>query len=235
MRKGLNVPEITVSGSILIARFQQCFRVEVPSLLMLNLAFSSWCLIVAGIKWIGERRGNSGRPTKGNWCSQRAEVVKMVKNNKTKIKLFLQLRCWGYRWCKTKQNNSLVISLGKIDLGYCMVTWHVESVHKYKPSKKSMYFDVHFCVWPKVLVTYKSCIAVVKIIIENDTFLCDLLDLPIKSIENYTLTIGKKGIGMFYIQEPLRLIFTELCCIFYRILSILYLFHSLTIFTDESL
>lgn len=60
-----------------------------------------------------------------------------------------------------------------------------------------MYFDAHFCVWPKVLMTYKSCIAVVKIIIENDTFLCDLLDLPIKSIENYTLTIGKKGIGIF--------------------------------------
>lgn len=60
-----------------------------------------------------------------------------------------------------------------------------------------MYFDVHFCVWPKVLMTQKSCIAVVKIIIENDTFLCDLLDLPIKSIENYTLTIGKKGIGIF--------------------------------------
>lgn len=46
-------------------------------------------------------------------------------------------------------------------------------------------------------MTQKSCIAVVKIIIENDTFLCDLLDLPIKSIENYTLTIGKKGIGIF--------------------------------------
>lgn len=46
-------------------------------------------------------------------------------------------------------------------------------------------------------MTYKSCIAVVKVIIENDTLLCDLLDLPIKSIENYTLTIGKKGIGIF--------------------------------------
>lgn len=45
-------------------------------------------------------------------------------------------------------------------------------------------------------MTYKSSIAVVKIIIENDTFLCDLLDLPIKSLENYTLTIGGKGIGI---------------------------------------
>lgn len=199
MRKGLNIPEINVSGSIhSTARFQQCFRVEVSSLLMHNLDFSSWCLIVAGIKWTGGRRGNPGRLRKVNWCSQEAEVIKKVENNKTEIKLFLQLRCWWYRWCKTKQKkNSLVISLGKIDLGYFMVIWHVESTHIYKPSKKSMYFDVHFCAWPKVLMTYKSCIAVVKIIIENDTFLCDLLDLPIKSIENYTLTIGKKGTGIF--------------------------------------
>lgn len=53
-------------------------------------------------------------------------------------------------------------------------------------------------VWPKILMTYKSYIAVAKIIIENDTFLCDLLDLPIKLIENYTLTIGKEGIGIFW-------------------------------------
>lgn len=104
MRKGLNIPEINVSGSIhTTARFQQCFRVEVSSLLMHNLDFSSWCLIVAGIKWTGGRRGNPGRPRKVNWCSQRAEVIKKVENNKTEIKLFLQLRCWWYRWCKTKQ------------------------------------------------------------------------------------------------------------------------------------
>lgn len=46
-------------------------------------------------------------------------------------------------------------------------------------------------------MTYESCIAVVRIIIENDTFLCDLLDLLIKSVENDALTIGKKGIGIF--------------------------------------
>lgn len=83
-------------------------------------------------------------------------------------------------------------------------------------------------------MTYKSCIAVVKVIIENDTLLCDLLDLPIKSIENYTLTIGKKGIGIFLHSRNIQTNFHIAELHFYRILSILCLFYSVTIFTDES-
>lgn len=92
-----------------------------------------------------------------------------------------------------------------------------------------------FNVRPKILMTYKSCRAVVKIIIENDTFLYDLLDLLIKSLENYTLTTGKKGIGIFLHSRTIYTNFHRAELHFYRILLILCLFHSLTIFTNESL
>lgn len=66
--------------------------------------------------------------------------------------------------------NCSVTLVGKFDVCGFVATQCVEHMHIYKPAKESIYFEVHFCVGPKILMTYKSCIAVVKIIIENDTF-----------------------------------------------------------------